>query len=58
MADAETQSRFSELFAMAQERHLPYPLVLIDGEPRMMGSVHYYQLLPLVEQALQEKVPE
>jgi len=57
MADAETQVRFSELFALAQERHMPYPLVLIDGQLRMTGSVHYYQLLPLVERALQQ-VPE
>lgn len=58
MADADTQARFSELFALAQERHLPYPLVLIDGQLRVTGSAHYYQILPLVEQALQVQVPE
>ena len=57
MADADTQSRFPELFDLAQEQHLPYPLILVNDEPRISGSVNYYQIAPLVERALEEKVP-
>ena len=56
MAEADTQTRFPEIVELAQEHHLPYPLVLINGELRVTGAVNYYQIAPLVEQAL-EKVP-
>jgi disulfide oxidoreductase YuzD len=55
LADEEDQTRFPELFAMAEDRNLPYPLVAIDGQLRLTGSAHYFQVLPLVEQALDEE---
>lgn len=52
MSDAEAQARFPEFYAMAEERNVPYPLVVINGELRWAGSAHYYQLLPLVQGVL------
>jgi disulfide oxidoreductase YuzD len=57
MADEETQVRFSEIYDLAQEHHLPYPLVLINDELRITGSVNFYQIAPIVERALEQKVP-
>lgn len=55
LADADNQARFSDFFAMAEEENLPYPLVVVDGQLRLTGSVHYYQVVPFIEQALQVK---
>jgi hypothetical protein len=52
LADEDAQARFPEMFALAEERNLPYPLVAINGQLRLTGSAHYYQVLPLVEYAL------
>jgi hypothetical protein len=53
LADPESQAQFSDLLAMAEEKKLPYPLVAINGQLRLAGSAHYYQVLPLVEELLQ-----
>jgi hypothetical protein len=59
LADEEVQARFPELFKMAEDRNLPYPLVIVDGQLRLTGSAHYYHVLPLVEMALSsEKMVE
>lgn len=52
LADSDTQARFPELFTLAQERNLPYPLVIFNGKLRLTGSAHYYQVMPLVEREL------
>ena len=35
-----------------EEQSLPYPLVAVNGTPRLAGSAHYTHLLPLVDEAL------
>jgi disulfide oxidoreductase YuzD len=57
LADTEAQAQFAELLSVIEDRNLPYPLVAINGQLRLAGSAHFYQVLPLVEQALEaEKV--
>jgi disulfide oxidoreductase YuzD len=53
LADADAQARFPTLLAAIEERHLPYPLVAVNDRLRLAGSAAYYQVLPLVEQALE-----
>jgi hypothetical protein len=55
LADETVQTRFPELFTLAEDRNLPYPLVAINNQLRLTGSAHYYQVLPLVEHALAEE---
>jgi disulfide oxidoreductase YuzD len=55
LANPEVQAEFPELVALAEERNLPYPLVAINDELRLAGSVQYHQVMPLVEQALAEE---
>jgi hypothetical protein len=53
MADPEAQAEFAELYTVVEDRHLPYPLVAINGELKLAGSSHFYQVLPLVEELLE-----
>jgi hypothetical protein len=52
LAEPEAQAQFSELFTVAQDRNLPYPLVAVDGVLRLAGSAEPYRIEPLVAQAL------
>ena len=52
LADAEAQGQFSEVFIVAQDRNLPYPLVAVDGVLRLAGTADPYRIEPLVAQAL------
>jgi len=52
LATPEAKAEFSELVAVVEERNLPYPLVAVNGQLRLAGSAHYYQVLPYVEEAL------
>jgi disulfide oxidoreductase YuzD len=52
LADADAQARYSALLAIVEAQHLPYPLVAVNEQLRLAGSAAYYEVLPLVEQAL------
>jgi hypothetical protein len=52
LADVDSQQQFANHFEVAQERNLPYPLVVVNGELSLTGSAHYYHILPLVEKTL------
>ncbi len=52
LADPAAQAEFSEVLAMIEERDLPYPLVAVNGQVRLAGTAHYYQVAPLVEELL------
>lgn len=52
MADAEAQAQFAEVFAVAEERNLPYPLVAVDGVLRLAGTAEPYRIEPLVAEAI------
>jgi disulfide oxidoreductase YuzD len=52
LSDPTNQERFAELVGVVDERDLGYPLVAVNGEIRLVGSAHYYHILPLVEEAL------
>jgi disulfide oxidoreductase YuzD len=53
LADAEGQARYADLLALVEDGDLPYPLVAINGQLRLAGTAHFYQVLPYVEEALQ-----
>lgn len=52
LSDPDNQARFSELMGLVAERDLGYPLVTVNGEIRLVGSAHYYHILPMVEEAM------
>ena len=52
MADKGNEGRFPELAAVAADRDLLYPLVAINNQLRLAGTAHYYNVLPLVEEAM------
>ena len=54
LAEPQNQERFGDLLALVRERDLTYPLVTVNGVVRLVGSAHYYHVLPLVEEALSE----
>ena len=55
LVDPEAQAQFPELASLAQENGWPYPLIAVNGQLKTAGSAHYYVILPLVEQALEEE---
>lgn len=52
MADPQNQAEYDQLLAVVEARGLPYPLVAVNGNVQLVGTVHYYQVVPLVEAAL------
>lgn len=52
LSEPRVQAGFPDLYARAEAQKLPYPLVMINDELRLIGSARYYEVLPLVEQAL------
>lgn len=59
LADPQAQAEYSELLAVVEDRDLPYPLVAVNGQLRLAGSVQYYRILPLVQELIEaEKVTE
>ena len=52
LADSESQVEYSDLLDLVKDKNLPYPLVAINGELRLAGSAHYFQVLPLVDELL------
>ena len=55
LADPRMQIEYSDLVTTAEESNIPYPLVAINGQLRLAGSAHYYNVLPHVEEILQER---
>jgi disulfide oxidoreductase YuzD len=54
LANPESQAEFGELVALVEEQNLPYPLVAINDQLRIAGSVQYHQVMPVVERLLEE----
>ena len=52
MSEPENQVQFAEVFAVVEDRELPYPLIAINGRLRAAGSAQYYHVLPYIEEAL------
>jgi len=52
LADPQVQGGLPDLFARAEAERLTYPLIVINEQLTMAGSAEYYDVLPLVEQAL------
>jgi disulfide oxidoreductase YuzD len=52
LSDPKNQERFAELMGLAEERDLGYPIVAVNGQIRLVGSAHYYHILPMVEEAM------
>jgi len=52
LSDPGNQERFAELVGVMEERNLGYPLVMVNGQIRLVGSAQYYHILPMVEEAL------
>ncbi len=53
LADPGRQVEFSDLVTTAEEANVPYPWVAINGQMKLAGSAHYYNVLPHVEEVLQ-----
>jgi len=54
LADPQVQAGLPDLYARAEGERLPYPLIVIDDQLTMAGSAEYYDVLPLLEQALSQ----
>lgn len=52
LTEPANQEQFAELMGLVEERNLGYPLVTVNGQIRLVGSAHYYHILPMVEEAL------
>lgn len=52
LADPQGQADYPDVSKLVEERGLLYPLVAVNGRLRVAGAAHYYQILPLVEDAL------
>lgn len=55
LADPDREAEFSELVTTAVEGNVPYPWVAINGQIKLAGSAHYYNVLPHVEEVLQKE---
>jgi disulfide oxidoreductase YuzD len=55
LADTEAQSEYSELLELIKDRSLPYPLVAVNGQLRLAGSVDYHRVAPLLEEVLPQE---
>ena len=53
--EGEAQARFADVQALVDQHDLAFPLVAIDGQLRLAGSAHYFQIVPLVAQALEQQ---
>lgn len=51
VSEPPAQEEYADLISQAEEHHLPYPLVAIDGQVRLAGGAEYYRIMPLVEEA-------
>jgi disulfide oxidoreductase YuzD len=58
LADPAAQVEYAHLTNAIEERSLPFPLVAINGRLRLAGTAAYYQIVPLVEEALSAEVEE
>lgn len=56
MAIPEQYEQHKALLEKIEERYLLYPLVFVDGEPKLAGSAEYYEVLYVVREALQTPV--
>jgi disulfide oxidoreductase YuzD len=52
LADPHGQDEYADVSRLVDERGLMYPLIAVNGHLRVAGTAHYYQILPLVEEAL------
>ncbi len=57
LADPEAQTEFDGLMAVITDQGLPYPLVALNGQLRLAGSVDYHRVAPLVEELISQEVP-
>ena len=55
LADPERRLEYTDLLTAADEADVPYPWVAINGQVRLAGSAHYYNVLPYVEELLREE---
>ena len=56
LSDPANQERFAELMGLVEERDLGFPLVTVNGQIRLVGSAHYYHILPMIEEAMATQV--
>jgi disulfide oxidoreductase YuzD len=55
LADPEAQAEFGELLAVINDRALPYPLVALNGQLRLAGTVEYHRVAPIVDELLPQE---
>jgi hypothetical protein len=52
LSDPDQATPYQSLLKEAEEHNLEFPLVAVDGRVRLAGGAEYYQIKPLVEEAL------
>jgi disulfide oxidoreductase YuzD len=55
MADPAEQAAHSDLVERVPENRRYYPMVFINGEPRIAGSAEYYEVLYAVRSELDDQ---
>ncbi|MGC8837162.1 MAG: hypothetical protein ACP5UM_01990 [Anaerolineae bacterium] len=55
LAQPEEAEAYKDLLEEAHRYHIPFPLVAIDGEVRLAGGAEFYQIKPLVDEALEAR---
>jgi disulfide oxidoreductase YuzD len=56
LSQPAAQAQHPDMLADIQDRGLSYPVVTVEGEIRLTGSVHYYDVLPLVDAVLDREI--
>lgn len=52
LGDQTNQTEYADLLTSVEEGNIPYPVVAINGQLKLAGSAHYYNVLPHVEELL------
>lgn len=55
LARAEEAEAYKDLLEQARAHRIPFPLVAVDGEVRLAGGAEFYQIKPLVDEALEAR---
>jgi disulfide oxidoreductase YuzD len=56
LSQPTAQAQHPRVLAAIQEQDLSYPVVMVEDQIRLTGSVHYYDVLPVVEAVLGQEV--
>lgn len=55
LARPKEAEAYKDLLEEVHRYHLPFPLVAVDGEILLAGGAEFYQIKPLVDEALEAR---